>query len=410
MFRIIILILLTAEFCFGCFTSHLAKSRIGLPLPENVKDIYDSDTYSRWLEYSQKRRTLSSAHSALVFAVLLICFAFNVFARLSSVLPGGRYLNQILMLAVVIIVSDLIDIPFSYAANMKIEEEYGFNRMSGKTFAGDKIKSLIMSLLLSSGAAAAFIFIIGNSAGSTVIWVYVLIAAVIILLAVFGKHLRKLFNKFAPLPEGELRDKIDGIFRESGYTVKNIFVMDASRRTSKVNAYCSGLGRSKEIVLFDNLVNNYSTDEIAAVFLHELAHYRSRDTLRFTVIQMFAYIPILLLLLWLVSAPSLLGSLGFGSINAAMIMILLSAVLAEPLLVLVNIPLCAYSRKCEYRADMAAVSAGFGKAMKDVLRKLSKDNFSDLNPHPLLVKLAYTHPPVSLRIAAIDDAERPATV
>ena len=121
---------------------------------------------------------------------------------------------------------------------------------------------------------------------------------------------------------------------------------------------------------------------------------------------MFAYIPVLLLLLWMIFVPSLLASLGFDYTNAAMIMILLSAVLAEPLVVLVNIPLCAYSRKCEYRADMAAVSAGFGDAMKDALRKLSKDNFSDLNPHPLLVKLAFTHPPVSLRIAAIDDAER----
>mgnify|MGYP001195785145 CR=1 FL=1 len=406
MFRIIILILLTAEFCFGCFTSHLAKSRIGLPLPENVKDIYDSDTYSRWLEYMQKRRTLSSAHSALLFAVLFICFAFNVFARLSSVIPGGRYLNQILMLAVVIVVADLIDIPFSYEANMKIEEEYGFNKMSSRIFAADKIKSLILSLIFASGLAAALIFMIGDSTGRTVVWVYILIGVVLVLFAVFGKHLRKIFNKFTPLPEGELREKIDDIFSESGYTVKNIFVMDASRRTSKVNAYCSGLGRSKEIVLFDNLVDNYSIDEIAAVFMHELAHYRSHDTLRFTVIQMFAYIPVLLLLLWMIFVPSLLASLGFDYTNAAMIMILLSAVLAEPLVVLVNIPLCAYSRKCEYRADMAAVSAGFGDAMKDALRKLSKDNFSDLNPHPLLVKLAFTHPPVSLRIAAIDDAER----
>ena len=108
---------------------------------------------------------------------------------------------------------------------------------------------------------------IGDSTGRTVVWVYILIGVVLVLFAVFGKHLRKIFNKFTPLPEGELREKIDDIFSESGYTVKNIFVMDASRRTSKVNAYCSGLGRSKEIVLFDNLVDNYSIDEIAAVFM-----------------------------------------------------------------------------------------------------------------------------------------------
>ncbi len=401
MFKIFLLILLVLQFIFECLMRRLSRSQRKLPLPENVQDVYDADTYKRWTTYSDEKDHISFIHTCMMFVITFCLFAFNIFAWISVRLPQNEYANSLGLLAVCILVSEILELPFDYIEQMKIEEKYGFNRTTAKTFWLDQVKDLVISTILMLGLTALCILFWHLWGTAFFIAVYILIAIFSLVISTFSLTFQKIFNKFVPLEEGSLRSRLEKLFADAGYQIKNIYVMDASRRTAKVNAFCTGLGKFKEIALYDNLLKNYTEDEIVSVFSHELTHYKNKDTLTFTLLQLISDIPLVLLMLLLVKNPACLASLGFTSINFAAIFIVLSYALLEPINMLLMIPLCAYSRKCEYRADASTVQAGLGEAMISTLKKLARDNFSDLNPHPLIVKLTYTHPTISQRISAI---------
>ena len=213
--------------------------------------------------------------------------------------------------------------------------------------------------------------------------------------------LTKIFNKFTPLEDGELRDKLTALLEKHGYKVRAIQVMDASRRSTKSNAYFTGFGKMKTIVLYDTLVAQMTTDEICAVFAHEMGHGLHKDTLKnqiFSAVQMF----LMAVLAWLtLHSPETFRSFGFDGINYGFAIALIGFELSlfSPLFSLV---INTYSRKAKYRADQQAVTEGYGQALISGLKKLTRENFGDLSPDPLLVKLTYSHPTLSQRIAAID--------
>ncbi len=188
------------------------------------------------------------------------------------------------------------------------------------------------------------------------------------------------------------------LFEKNGYQLKNIYVMDASRRTTKADAFCAGLGRFKEIALYDNLVNNFTEDEILAVFAHELTHFKHSDTRVSTLLELVEFLPFMLLLLLLATSPAPLAQLGFDSVHFGMIFIVLFEALLMPLMRLMGIPMNANSRRMERRADAYAAKIGLGEAMVGALKKLARLNFANLNPHPVHVLLEYSHPPIAERI------------
>ena len=221
-------------------------------------------------------------------------------------------------------------------------------------------------------------------------------------IAFLSPVLTKIFNKFTPLADGELKDKLTALLEKHGYKVRAIQVMDASRRSTKSNAYFTGFGKMKTIVLYDTLVEKMTTDEICAVFAHEMGHGLHKDTLKnqiFSTIQMF----LMAVLAWLtLRTPEIFTSFGFDGINYgfAFVLIGFEFALFSPLFsLLVN----AYSRKAEYRADQQAVKEGYGAALISGLKKLTRENFGELAPDPLLVKLTYSHPTLSQRITAIEE-------
>ncbi len=214
--------------------------------------------------------------------------------------------------------------------------------------------------------------------------------------------LSRVGNKFTPLEDGELKDKLMELLTKHGYSVKAIEVMDASRRTTKLNAYFTGFGKLKTIVLYDNLLNAMTPDEITAVFAHELGHGLNKDVLKSQILN-FANLFIMSVIVWLtVREPAFHTAFGFAEVNYGFAYILLGAILGivQPItMILMN----ARSRKAEYRADRQAVKEGYGEPMIGALKKLARENFAHLSPSPINVLMEYSHPPLGERIAAVEE-------
>jgi len=287
---------------------------------------------------------------------------------------------------------------------MVIEQKYGFNRSTVKTFVIDQIRSFIIEMVLSVLLLSLLAWL-HISMGD---WVVVLFTGVVFALTLgisflYGPVFSRLGNKFVPLEDGELKDKLMALLNKHGYQVKAIEVMDASRRTTKLNAYFTGFGKLKSIVLFDNLVNAMSTDEIVAVFAHELGHGLHKDVLKQQIMNL-GNLLLMAIAVWLtVREPAMHEAFGFAEVNYGFAFVLLGGLLGliQPL---TGMAMNAYSRHAEYRADAQAVKEGYGEALIGGLKQLAKENFSNLAPSKALVVLEYSHPPLSERIAAIEKA------
>ena len=370
-------------------------------LPESVRDIYDEKEYRRWKQYSAEKKKLRLVSGVINLAVLLGMFLFDGFAALSRLLPAGEYANALLLMAVWMAIAALLDLPFSYCNQMKIEEKYGFNRSTKKTFFLDAFKNFLISTGLFCGLIAVTIACHRAFGSAFFLVVYAALAVFMLAVNTFSLTFMKIFNKFEPLPEGSLRDRLTAMFTQNGYQLKNIWVMNASKRTTKANAFCAGLGKFKEIVLYDNLVNGFDEDEIIAVFAHELTHFKHNDTRHMTLLNLLQFLPVVLLLLWVATDPACLAQMGFDGLNFGMVFIVLFQAVLFPVMTLIQIPMSAFSRMQERRADAYPASAGLGDALISALKKLARLNFANLNPHPLSVKLSYDHPPIAERIRLI---------
>jgi STE24 endopeptidase len=227
---------------------------------------------------------------------------------------------------------------------------------------------------------------------------------IILIGSVFALPLQKIFYRFDPLEEGALKNRINDLFVSNGYQVKSIYVMNASKRTTRANAFCAGIGKGKKIALFDNLVNNYSEDEITAVFAHELGHDKHKDTAVMVLLQTVIYAIISALIGLTVGAPSVSTSMGFAEVNAAAMVLVLSMAVLGPLMTLLMIPFNIISRHMERRADTFAADCGLGQPLMDALKRLSRDNFANLNPHPFLSTIGDSHPTVGERVQVIEKA------
>ena len=373
----------------------------GNPTPENVADVYDAETYQRWKAYHAEKSRLhivSAALDWLLMSVLLLTGAYSAFANLFADNPWSQLIAVLILQT---LGETLLNVVISYVDTMIIEQKYGFNRSTAKTFVTDRIREFLLSFCLNAGlvcALCALHMAMGN-------WVVVLLVGVLFVFALTVSFLYPVFsrigNRFVPLEEGELKDKLMALLNKHGYRVKAIEVMDASRRTTKMNAYFTGLGKMKTIVLYDNLVNAMTTDEICAVFAHELGHGINKDVLKNQILNL-VNLTTMSVVAWLtVYFTRLHTDFGFEGVNYGFAYVLMSIGLGlvQPLLgILIN----ARSRKAEYRADYQAVQEGYGEALVEALKKLNRDNFAHLSPDPVLVVLEYTHPPLSQRVAAIE--------
>ena len=402
MYKYIILAILAINFIYGIICEILSRKQKDKPLPENVRDVYDAEQYKRWREYSAEKSRLSAIESVFSFVVLVVLFATNIFSWFYNLMPGGELVKCILLMVAYSLVLTIISIPFGYVNTFKIEEKYGFNKSTVKTFVTDEIKNFIIGTVVNCLLLVAAYLLCRNMTWARYL-IFVAIGCVfVVAINMLSTFMQRMFNKFTALPEGELRDALTEMFSSEGYQLEDIYVMDASRRTTKVNAYCGGIGKTKRIVLYDNLVNNYTPGEIAAVFAHELAHFKNRDTAKLTAFSIFNVTVMITLISMFALVPEISMEYGFDGANMAFALIALMSAVMSPIMTLIGLPINGMSRHFERRADTFAATKGYGEDMISALKKLSKDNLSDLNPHPFIVAMSHSHPTLSQRITLVE--------
>lgn len=371
------------------------------PTPANIANVYDKETYEKWKKYSAEHTRLSLITGIASCILTVILLATNVYAAFASLFSNDVYAQVFPIIIIEVLVGTVVGIVESYVSNMVIEQKYGFNRTSAKTFIADCIRRLILNFILSC-ALAYLMACIHMAVGA---WLVVLFAGSVFLFSLVISFLYPFFsrigNKFVPLEDGELKDRLMELLNKHGYKVKAIEVMDASRRTTKLNAYFTGFGKMKTIVLYDNLVNSMSVEEICAVFAHELGHGLNKDVLKSHILNLGNMLIMGGAVLLAVSIPEFYTYFGFSEINYgfAYILVGLFLSLVQPL---TGIIMNARSRAAEYRADRQAVKEGYGEPMTVALKKLAKDNFSHPAPSKFIVVMEYSHPPLSSRIAAVE--------
>lgn len=403
--KIIVIAIVAVVWLYQLFLIRLSLRSKDNPIPENVRDVYDEATYRKRLQYNAEKNRLGMLKSTAGFVVDLVLLIFNVYAAFAGLFSKDPW-PQMFGVLLLFMLASLVSVPFDWVDTMKIEQKYGFNRTTVGTFVADRVKEFVLRFGLLIGLGSMLMGL-HQSFGDWMILLFAAFATLILLFFTFiYPFFSKLFNKFKPLEDGELKEKLTALLEKNGYRVRAINVMDASRRSTKANAYFAGFGKMKTIVLYDTLVEAMTTDEIVAVFAHELGHGLHKDTLRdqfLTFLQML----ILGVLAWgVLKLPALFSAFGFADVNYGFAVIVILSAGFELLWPLMGLVGNWFSRCAEYRADAHAVKEGYGEALISALKKLSRQNYSDLSPSPVLVALTYSHPTLSQRIDAIRAPER----
>lgn len=390
-------------FLFDTWMKYLDMKSADREIPDNVKDIYDADSYQKWLHYDREKNRLNFWRHIAMYLTVFIMFGFDGYARLLSLLGiRGDYAAGMGVLVIDFLICLIYAIPYEYVDSMVIEQKYGFNRMTKKTFVIDQIKDIVINLVITCGICALFIAI-HKALGNWLLVVFTAVMFVIILAIMFlSPVLGKIYNKFEPLPDGELRDRLTKLLAENGCTVREIKVMDGSKRSAKANAYFTGFGKSKTIVLYDTLLEQMTDDEIVAVFAHEMGHNKHKDTMKMYAMNLINIVIFVLIAWMLVTRKEIYAFFGFEGVNYGFAFVLLSTVCMSFLSPFLGLFTSALMRKFEYAADRFAAENGYGKELIAALKVLTRNTLSCLTPHPIVVKLTYSHPTVSQRIAAIE--------
>ena len=400
-YKALFLLLFTLEHIYQLVLNLVQHRSAGNPTPANVADVYDAATYQNWRAYHGEKSRLSILRTVVSWVLTMGLLIGGFHAWAASLFPAGVFMQLLAVILAQSLVETLVYLPFAWVDTMVIEQKYGFNRSTVKTFVIDQVRSFLVEVVLNM-VLVGLLALIHRAMGD---WVVVLFAGAVFALTLaisflYGPVFSRLGNKFVPLEDGELKEKLLALLNKHGYQVKAIEVMDASRRTTKLNAYFTGFGKLKSIVLYDNLLSAMSTDEIVAVFAHELGHGLNKDVLKQQLMNL-GNLLLMAVAVWLtVRTPAMHEAFGFTEVNYGFAFVLLGGLLGliQPL---TGMAMNAYSRHAEYRADAQAVKEGYGEALVGGLKKMARENYANLAPSKALVVLEYSHPPLSERIGAI---------
>ncbi len=401
---ILIIVILTADFVIERLLSLLNIRHSKLPLPQILSDIYDTEKYQKQQEYFRTNTRFGLLTSSFSFIVILLMLILGGFGWLDGVVSGkidNIILQSLLFFGILFIVNDFISIPFEWYDTFVIEQRFGFNKTTPKTFVFDKLKGYLLTIIIGGLLLSAIIFIYQLTPEYFWLIAWGVITAFSLFMSMFYSELIvPLFNKQSPLPEGELRTEIEKFAHKSGFKLKNIYQIDGSKRSTKANAYFSGLGPKKRIVLYDTLMDKLNTQEIVAVLAHEVGHYKHKHTLKSMLVSLPASLLMFYLLGLFLSSDTLAQSLG-GTKAIFHLNIIVFGILYSPVSLIIDLGGNILSRKFEYQADNFANRYGFGDELIAGLKKLSATSLSNLMPHPLNVFLHYSHPTLYQRIKNI---------
>jgi STE24 endopeptidase len=324
----------------------------------------------------------------------------------AAVLPGvGPMAYQLALVCAFALIGGVLELPFDAWATFRIEQRFGFNRMSVKLWLADLVKGLVVGALIGLPLLALVLWLMAEAGAWWWLWAWVAwMGFNLLILVLYPTVIAPLFNKFEPLAEGELRRRVEALMQRCGFAASGLFVMDGSKRSAHGNAYFTGLGRAKRVVFFDTLLSRLGAEEVEAVLAHELGHFKLRHVPRRILLMAMVSLLALALLGWLAAQPAFYAGLGvqpqIGAPTDALALLLF--VLALPPLLFFAGPLTArLSRRHEFEADAFAARHADGGALASALLKLHEDNASTLTPDPLYVRFYYSHPPAVERLAAL---------
>ena len=365
------------------------------PVPNELSDVYDQEAYEKSQRYKKERYRfglITSTFSVLLTLGFLIFGGFPLVDGIARSISDNSIIIALVFFGIIMFGSDLITLPFSYYSTFVIEEKYGFNKMDLKTFILDKLKGWLMMAIIGGGILALIIWFYQFAEDDFWWYAWILVAVFTVFMNMFyAKLIVPLFNKQTPLEDGSLRNKIENYSEKVGFQLKNIFVIDGSKRSTKANAYFSGFGSEKRITLFDTLINDLEEEEIVAVLAHEVGHYKKKHI----IFNLFASILTTGFTLWLLSVfvgnPLLSEALGV-EIPSFHIGLVAFGILYSPISEVTGLIMNLLSRKFEYQADDFAKKTYKGEALISSLKKLSRNTLSNLTPHKAYVFVHYSHP------------------
>lgn len=401
----IIIAILLFDFLIENYLDYLNIKRMGSKIPRELEGIYDKDEYSKQQAYQRENHRLGIYSGTLSFLITLAMFVFFGFAFVDSIawsITSHAILAALLFFGIIMLASNILGIPFSVYDTFVIEEKFGFNKTTPKIFISDQLKGLLLGAVIGGGLLALIIFIYQKT--QNLFWIYAWIAVSLfsIFMAMFYSNLIvPLFNKQTLLEEGELRNAIRNFAEKVGFRLDNIFVINGSKRSTKANAYFTGFGAKKRIVLYDTLIDEMNTDEIVAVLAHEIGHYKKKHVLQGLLISLLQMGILLYIFSLLIDSSSLSRALGVETPNFHIGMVAFG-ILYAPVSFILGIFMNMLSRKNEYQADTFAAQHYNPDALASALKKLSQKNLSNLTPHPLYVFFNYSHPPLFERLKHLE--------
>ncbi len=397
--------ILIFDYLLDQFLDYLNATRRSSVLPDELKGIYDEEKYKKSQDYDKanhKFSILTSSFSLLLILVFLYFSGFTFIDNIARSYTSNSILIAMIFFGIIMFASDILHIPFNVYDTFVIEERFGFNKTTSKTFVLDKIKGWIIAAIIGGGLLALIIWFY-NTVGDY-FWIYAWMAVSVFMLFMtmfYTSLIVPLFNKLKPLEDGELKDEITSFCLNADFKLDNIFVIDGSKRSTKANAYFSGFGKKKKIVLFDTLIAKLSKEEIVAVLAHEIGHYKKKHTLISVFTSIVQTGLTLFILSLFVGNPELSKALG-SDIPSFHLGLITFGFLYSPISTIIGLFMNIISRKNEYVADQFASENYKGIHLQNALKNLSVNNLSNLTPHPLYVFFNYSHPTLLQRLKFIE--------
>lgn len=404
---IIILVILTADFVSERILSALNVKSSKKPIPDLLSGIYDQDKYQKQQSYFRANTRFGLLTSTVSFLVIFLMIVFGGFGCLDGIVQrwtANPILVSLIFFGILFLANDIISTPFEIYDIFVIEERFGFNKTTPKTFILDKLKGYALTAVLGGGIIALVMWFYQLNPQYFWLIAWACVTSVSLFISLFYSELIvPLFNKQTPLEAGELRDAIEKFSKKAGFELKNIFVIDGSKRSTKANAYFTGFWKKKRIVLYDTLINDLDTAEIVAVLAHEAGHSKYKHTLRNILINL-PYTLLVFFLLGLILRSDVLAQALGGKEASFHLNILAFGVLYSPVSMMLGLAMNVLSRKHEYQADGYVKENKMGEQLISALKKISSKSLSNLTPHPAYVFVNYSHPTLLQRVEKLTNS------
>ncbi|NVO18809.1 MAG: M48 family metallopeptidase [Bacteroidetes bacterium] len=404
---ILIIAIIVFGYLFDLWLGYLNTTTWSSVLPGSLKGIYDNEKYSEQQKFERTRYRFKLVSGAFSFLLMIGMLSIDGFAILDNFLR--QYTSSPIVLALLFFgtigfLSDLLSTPFDIYDTFIIEQRFGFNNTTALTYLLDKLKGWLLAVIIGGGLLSLIVWVYEKTGSSFWLVTWGIITFFSLVANYFYTIIiLPLFNKLTPLPDGELKDEIGAFVQKVGFKLSSVYVIDGSKRSTRGNAYFSGFGRQKKIVLYDTLIAEHSVQELVAILAHEIGHYKRKHILKGMISSVIQTGLLLLILSYFIGNPALSLALGseFPSFHLALITF---AILYSPISIVFGLGQNYLSRKHEYEADEFAATFYNAEALQLALKKLSIKNLSNLTPHPWYVFVNYSHPTLLNRLDALDKA------